>query len=149
MSSVPRHGSDVPPGGLADALDRACCLIVAGMFDHEMRESVTGELASHMAVTGADDPARALPDRGATGREPDPRGFDPGDMRPTGSHVARSPSPSRIRLFGCGKKRTNTSMLSPQVADPIAPELRAMVGYKMHCALGSCVGADQARRRKP
>ena len=212
MSSVPRYGSDVPPGGLVDALDRAGCLVVTGMFDHEMHESVKGELASHMAAAAvADDPARALPDRGATGREPDPRGFYPGHARPTGSLVARSPtvrrlvldptaqamcdhflsptsefgshldvtaalnlgsgarpqilhreedsysffplpkpaSSSRIRLAGCGKKRTNTSIRPPQVADRLAPELRAMVGYKMHRALGSCVGADQARRRKP
>ena len=34
MSSVPRHGSDVPPGGLLGALDRADRLMVAGRFDH-------------------------------------------------------------------------------------------------------------------
>ena len=283
MSSVPRYGSDVPPGGLVDALDRAGCLVVTGMFDHEMHESVKGELASHMAAAAvADDPARALPDRGATVREPDPRGFYPGHTRPTGSLVARSPtvrrlvldptaqamcdhfltptsefgshlhvtaalnlgsgaraqilhreedsyssfplpkpnlivakmwavtdfradngatllvpeaiagsrsgdppirksvrrrcrrarsssgsagrctaraptpqatgataSSSRIRLAGCGKKRTNTSIRPPQVADRLAPGLGPMVGYKMHRALGSCVGADQARRPKP
>ena len=89
MSSVPRCGSDVPPGGLVDALGRAGCLVVTGMFDHEMHESVKGELAS------------------------------------------------------------NTSIPRPQVADRLAPELRTMVGYTMHRALRSCVGADQTRRRKP
>ena len=34
MGSVPRYGSDVPPGGLLDALDRAGRLVVTGMFDH-------------------------------------------------------------------------------------------------------------------
>lgn len=68
MSSVPRYGSDVPPGGPVDALDRAGCLVVTGMFDHEMRESAEGDLASHMAAAAVPDgPARALPDPGATG----------------------------------------------------------------------------------
>ena len=79
MGSVLRHGSYLPPGGLVDALDRAGCLVVTGMFDHEMHESVQGELASHMATAVADDPPRT------------------------------------------------------------------MGVYKMHRALGSCVGADQAR----
>ena len=87
-----------------------------------MHESVKGELASHMAAAAvADAPARGLPDRGATGREPDPRGFYPG----------------------------NTSIRRPQVAGQLAPDLRAMAGYKMPRAPGSCVGADQARRGKP
>ena len=209
MSSVPRYGSDVPPGGLADARDRAGCLVVTGMFDHEMRESVKG--ASHMAAAVADDPARALPDRGATCREPDPHGFYPGHTRPTGSLVPQSStvrplaldptaqamsdhflsstsefsshldvtaglnlgsgarpqilhrekdaysffplskpaSSSRTRLAGCGTKRTIDSIRPRQVADRLTPELRTVVGYKMHRELGSCVGVNQARRRTP
>ena len=51
-----------------DALDHAGCLVVTGMFDHEMHESAEGELASHMAAAAvADGPARALPNPGATG----------------------------------------------------------------------------------
>ena len=39
-------------------------------------------LVSHMAAAAvADDPARDLRDLGATGREPDPRGFHPGHTR--------------------------------------------------------------------
>ena len=68
MSSVRRHGRDVPPGGPVDAPHRAGCLVVTGMFDYEMHESVKGEFASHMAAAAvADYPARALPNPGATG----------------------------------------------------------------------------------
>ena len=131
MSSVPRYGSDAPPGGLVDALDHAGCLVVAGMLDHEMHESVKGELASNMAAAAvADVPARTLPDRGATGREPVPCGFCPGHIRSTGSLVARSPTVRRLAL------------------DPTA---QAMCDHfpSPTSEFGSCVGADQARRPKP
>lgn len=72
MSPVPRYGSDGLRGGLVDALDRAGCLVVTGMFDP-----------------------------------------------------------------------------LPEVADRVAPDLRAVVGYEMHRVLGSCVGTGQARRPKP
>lgn len=115
MSSVPRSGGDALPCSLVGALDHAGCLVVTGMSDHEMREPVQDELASHIpAAAVADDSARALPDRGATDREP----------------------------------RANTSIRPSQVADRLALKLGAMVGNKMHRALGSCGGADQARRRK-
>ena len=60
MSSVPRHGSDVPPGGLVDARDRAGCLVVTGMLDREMDKAVKGELAPELRATVDDMMQRAL-----------------------------------------------------------------------------------------
>ena len=106
MSSVPRYGSDVPPGGLLGALDRADCLMVAGRFDHVTPTLYLGSGARPQILR----------------REVDSRSFFP------------LPKPNLI----VSKMWVVTDLLADKGATLLVPD-----------ALGSCVGADQARRRKP
>ncbi len=77
--SIPRFSAGAPASDIAEALGEAGAVVVAGVMDAELRQSITSELAPHMAnvrVIEKDDPAQ----------------FYPGRTRRITALVARSPS---------------------------------------------------------
>ena len=77
--SIPQCSADSPASDVAAALGEAGCVVVTGVMDAELRQSIAGELAPHMAN------ARYI-------EEDDPAHFYPGRTRRVTALVARSPS---------------------------------------------------------
>ncbi len=77
--SVPRYSAGTSASEIAAALGEAGCVVVTGVMDAELRQSITSELAPHMAS------ARLIEDD-------DPAYFYPGRTRRVSALVARSPS---------------------------------------------------------
>lgn len=77
--SIPQFSADASVSDVAAALGEAGCAVVTGVVDAELRESITGELAPHMAE------ARVV-------EQDDPKYFYPGRTRRVSALVARSPS---------------------------------------------------------
>ena len=77
--SIPQFSAPTSAGDIAEALGEAGCAVVTGVMDAELRQSITGELAPHMAK------ARLI-------EEDDPTKFYPGHTRRVSALVARSPS---------------------------------------------------------
>ena len=76
---IPRYSADTAASEITAALGEAGCVVVTGAMDAELRQSITGELAPHMAnarLIEADDPAQ----------------FYPARTRRVSALVARSPS---------------------------------------------------------
>lgn len=47
--SIPRFSADSPASDITAALGEAGCVVVTGVMDAELRQSIRGELAPHMA----------------------------------------------------------------------------------------------------
>ncbi|MGI9327651.1 MAG: phytanoyl-CoA dioxygenase family protein [Pseudomonadales bacterium] len=77
--SIPQFSADVPTSDITAALAEAGCVVVTGVVDAELRQSITGELAPNMAK------ARIV-------EVDDPKQFYPGLTRRVSALVARSPS---------------------------------------------------------
>ena len=77
--SLPLFSADTSASDIAAALGEAGCVVVTGVMDDELRQSITGELAPDMAK------ARII-------EEDDPEEFYPGRTRRISALVARSPS---------------------------------------------------------
>ena len=77
--SIPQFSADASARDITAALGEAGCVVVTGVTDAELRQSITDELAPHMAN------ARFL-------EEDDPSRFYPARTRRVSALVARSPS---------------------------------------------------------
>ncbi len=77
--SIPRFAADVPMAEFNAALEEAGCAVITDVMDPALRQSITSELASHMAA------ARVI-------QEDDPEEFYPGKTRRVTALIARSPS---------------------------------------------------------
>lgn len=117
--SVPRYPAGTSTGEIKAALDEAGCVVVTGLMDSDVRESMTEELAPHMAQ------ARII-------EEDDPDEFYPGRTRRITGLVARS--------------ATATDRL---VAHPVTREVcdtflvpNSEFGYQLHVTAALEVGPD-------
>lgn len=64
--NIPTFTATTETEKMHSALDRAGCLVVTGVLDNQIRESITSELAPHMAnarLIEADDPTQFYPGR--------------------------------------------------------------------------------------
>ena len=64
--SIPGFAADAAPSDIAAALGEVGCAVVTGVTDDQLRESITNELAPHMAsvkVIEKDDPTQFYPGR--------------------------------------------------------------------------------------
>jgi hypothetical protein len=77
--SIPKYAADSPKGGITAALEDCGCVVVTGLMDTGLRQSMTEELAPHMAA------ARVIEDD-------DPEEFYPGQTRRVTALVTRSAS---------------------------------------------------------
>jgi ectoine hydroxylase-related dioxygenase (phytanoyl-CoA dioxygenase family) len=93
---IPRYPADAPLEEISSALENAGCVVVTDVLDSSLRESITDELAPHMAK------ARVIEDD-------DPTQFYPGQTRRVTALLARSASvaehliPHRISQQMCEK----------------------------------------------
>ncbi len=76
--SIPQYSADTPATEIVEALGEAGCVVVTGIMDDALRETIKNELAPHMAN------ARVI-------EEDDPKEFYPGHTRRVSALVARSP----------------------------------------------------------
>ena len=77
--SIPQFSADTSASDITEALGEVGCVVVTDVMDTELRQSIKGELAPHMAG------ARIIEDD-------DPEQFYPGHTRRVSALVARSPS---------------------------------------------------------
>ncbi len=77
--SIPQFSADTSSNEIAQALGEAGCVVVSGLMDPALRQSITSELAPHMAT------ARFI-------EEDDPEAFYPARTRRVTALVARSAS---------------------------------------------------------
>lgn len=64
--SIPQFSADSPTSDITAALGESGCVVVTGLMDAELRQSITDELAPHMAkarIKEEDDPAEFYPGR--------------------------------------------------------------------------------------
>ncbi|MXY05724.1 MAG: hypothetical protein F4171_17875 [Gammaproteobacteria bacterium] len=114
---IPQFSADTPANDIATALGEAGCAVVTGVMDAELRQSITDELAPHMAK------ARVIEDD-------DPKQFYPGRTRRISALVARSPSVTDRLVAHC---------LSRQVCDThLLPNSEH--GYQLHVSAALEVG---------
>ena len=115
--SIPQFSSDTSPSDIAATLGEAGCVVVTGVMDAELRQSIRGELAPHMAK------ARYI-------EEDDPARFYPGRSRRVSALVARSPSVT---------DRLVAHPLSRQVCEThLLPN--SEYGYQLHVSAAVAVG---------
>ena len=114
---IPQFSADTPANDIATALGEAGCAVVTSVMDAELRQSITDELAPHMAK------ARVIEDD-------DPKQFYPGRTRRISALVARSPSVTDRLVAHC---------LSRQVCDiHLLPNSEH--GYQLHVSAALEVG---------
>ena len=115
--SIPQFSADSPASDITAALGEAGCVVVTGVMDAELRQSIRVELAPHMAN------ARFV-------EKDDPTKFYPGHTRRVAALVARSPSVT---------DRLVAHPLSQQVCDThLLPNCE--YGYQLHVSAALEVG---------
>ena len=121
--SIPQFSADTSPRDINAALSEAGCAVVTGVMDAELRQSITDELAPHMAN------ARLI-------EEDDPTQFYPGRTRRVSALVARSPSVTDHLV---------AHPLSLQVCETqLLPNCE--YGYQLHVSAALDVGPARASR---
>ena len=127
-ASIPKRSGDAPVSELAEALDRAGCLVVTDVLEPAGRERVRAELAPHMEA------ARVV-------TKDDPSKFYPGYTRRVSALVARSPTVGQMILHPtatalCDHFLTPNSEFGYQLhvtaALEIGPGARAQVLHREH-----------------
>ncbi|MCR9259749.1 MAG: phytanoyl-CoA dioxygenase family protein [Pseudomonadaceae bacterium] len=77
--AIPQFSIEAPHSDISRALGEAGCVVITGVTDAELRQSITAELAPHMAAVAIDE-------------VDDPEEFYPGHTRRVSALVARSAS---------------------------------------------------------
>jgi ectoine hydroxylase-related dioxygenase (phytanoyl-CoA dioxygenase family) len=115
--AIPQFAADAPGEDIAEALGDAGCVVVTGVMDAALRQSITRELAPHMAQ------ARVI-------ENDDPKEFYPGRTRRVSALVARSATVTN---------RLIAHPLTRQVCDThLLPN--SEFGYQLHVSAALEVG---------
>jgi len=115
--SIPQFSADAPVNDITAALDAAGCVVVTGIMDSQLRQSIADELAPHM------DQARVIDDD-------DPEEFYPGRTRRVTGLVTRSPSVADHLVVHPMSKQVCETFLLPN----------SEFGYQLHVTAALQVG---------
>ncbi len=115
--AIPQFSIDASHSDISNALGEAGCVVVTGVTDAELRQSITSELAPHMAAVKIDE-------------VDDPKEFYPGHTRRVSALVARSASTTDSLI---------AHPLSLQICDDhLLPN--SEYGYQLHVSAALEVG---------
>ena len=131
--SIPQFSVKSPSNEIAEALDDAGCVVITGVTNANLRQSVKEELAPHM------EKARVIEIE-----KEDPTQFYPGRTRRVAGLVARSPTITDqlvatlsrnnvAKPFSCLMENSATSCILPQHwKSGLVQEVRYCTGRKIH-----------------
>ena len=97
---IPKYSVDTPATEVIAALEDAGCVVVTGVVDTDLRETIRAELADHMATAKVVD-------------QDDPEDFYPGRTKRVTALVARSPAVTDNLVAHSLSQRVCKSVLQP------------------------------------